>query len=99
MQDNSFALYSVSACLTGIFCNIVTNPFWVLRTRMQAEIFRNGKQEHYERMYKGIANSLLKVYKEEGGKALFSGLSASMFGIAHPLIYFPLYEKSKIYCK
>ena len=30
---------------------------------------------------------------------LYNGLSASMLGVAHPLIYFPLYEKSKIYFK
>lgn len=29
--------------------------------------------------------------------ALYQGLSASMIGVLHPLIYFPLYEKSKIY--
>ena len=31
--------------------------------------------------------------------ALYQGLSASMFGLIHPLIYFPLYEKAKIYLK
>lgn len=40
-HDNSFKLYSVSAGISGLFCNIVTNPFWVVRTRMQAEIFRS----------------------------------------------------------
>lgn len=30
---------------------------------------------------------------------LYRGLSASMIGVLHPLIYFPLYEKSKIYLK
>lgn len=30
---------------------------------------------------------------------LYNGLAASMMGLSHPLIYFPLYEKSKIYFK
>lgn len=30
-------------------------------------------------------------------RALFSGLSASILGISHALIYFPLYEKTKLY--
>lgn len=30
-------------------------------------------------------------------RALFSGLTASILGISHALIYFPLYEKSKIF--
>lgn len=33
-KENSFKLYSVSAGICGLFCNIVTNPFWVVRTRM-----------------------------------------------------------------
>lgn len=40
-KDNSFKLYSVSAGICGLLCNIATNPFWVVRTRMQAEIFRS----------------------------------------------------------
>ena len=31
--------------------------------------------------------------------ALYQGLTASMFGVIHPIIYFPIYEKSKIYFK
>lgn len=33
-NENSFRLYSLSAGSAGLFCNIVTNPFWVVRTRM-----------------------------------------------------------------
>ncbi len=62
--EESFRLYSVSAGLSGLFCNIVTNPFWVVRTRMQAEIFRCMNQDHYERMYKGIFHSLIKIGHE-----------------------------------
>jgi len=31
---------------------------------MQAEIFRCAHQEHYERMYKGIFRSILKIQRE-----------------------------------
>lgn len=31
--------------------------------------------------------------------ALYQGLVPSMIGIVHPIIYFPLYEKSKLYLK
>ena len=37
------------------------------------------------------------IKQREGFLTLYNGLGASMLGIAHPLIYFPLYEKSKIY--
>ena len=38
------------------------------------------------------------IVNKEGYSALYKGLSASYIGVIHPLIFFPLYEKSKIYC-
>jgi hypothetical protein len=63
-EDGSFKLYALSAGSAGLFCNVVTNPFWVVRTRMQAEIFRSHKEEHYVRTYVGILHSLNKIYTE-----------------------------------
>jgi len=42
---------------------------------------------------------MLRIQQNEGIRALYQGLSASLVGVLHPIIYFPLYEKSKIYCK
>ena len=61
-QEDTFKLYAVSAGLSGFFCNVVTNPFWVVRTRMQAEIFRSPTQLHYESTYLSIIHSLQKVF-------------------------------------
>lgn len=43
--------------------------------------------------------SLIKIWNQEGIKALFSGLTASAVGTTHAFIYFPMYEKMKIYYK
>ncbi len=50
-DENSFKLYSLSAGISGLFCNVITNPFWVVRTRMQAEIFRSMCEDHYNLKY------------------------------------------------
>jgi len=50
-------------------------------------------------MYKGIFHSLIKIGSEEGPRALMSGLTASILGISHALIYFPLYEHWKMFFK
>lgn len=63
-KHDSYSLYAASAGLSGLFCNVVTNPFWVVRTRMQAEIFRSACQDHYQRMYKGIFHSIYKIAHE-----------------------------------
>ena len=40
---------------------------------------------------------MYKIANQEGVKALFAGLTASIVGISHALIYFPLYEKMKLF--
>jgi solute carrier family 25 folate transporter 32 len=59
MESNSFKLYALSAGWSGLICNVLTNPMWVVRTRMQAEIFRSESDHHFKRKYKGIFRSLL----------------------------------------
>ena len=98
-QENEFKLYSVSASIAGICCNVITNPFWVVRTRMQAEVFRSLCDKNYTCKYPlNVFKALIRIRQTEGITALYRGLSASLVGVLHPLIYFPLYEKSKIYC-
>ena len=41
-EEGDFYLYSLSAATAGLSCNVITNPFWMVRTRMQAEIFRDA---------------------------------------------------------
>lgn len=100
LEEGSFSLYAVSATVSGILINCITNPFWMVRTRMQAEIFRSMCEDNYRSKYPlNIFKTMRIIYQREGFLTLYNGLSASMIGVMHPLIYFPLYEKSKIYFK
>ena len=54
---------------------------------------------HYETKYLKFDQAILQIVKEEGFGALFKGLSASMIGLTHVVIYFPLYEQTKEYLK
>ncbi len=51
LEEGSFILYSTSATLAGMTCNCISNPLWLVRTRMQAEIFRSMSQENYRSKY------------------------------------------------
>jgi solute carrier family 25 folate transporter 32 len=96
--DGSFKLYSLSAGVAGMSCNLLTNPFWMVRTRMQSEVFRGLCETTYRKKYpSNMFKSMYIIANEEGILTLYQGLAASCIGIAHPIIYFPLYEKSKIY--
>ena len=40
-----------------------------------------------------------EIVKREGFLSLYKGVPASCFGLLHPLVFFPIYEKQKIYYK
>ena len=81
----------LGAVFAGCAANTVTNPFWVVRTRLQA-------QRHFgvaAPKYSGTLDCLLKVIRGEGPKALLKGLAASYAGLSHVAIQFPVYEECK----
>ena len=102
-KSDDMRLHSISAGIAGALCNVLTNPLWLVRTRMQSEIFKNPSQEHYNKKYShgssSIMRNLLKIYNKEGFRALYRGLPASMLGVLHPLVFFPIYEKCKQHFK
>lgn len=57
-------------------------------------------EQNYRSKYPlNLFKTMRLIQQREGFFTLYNGLSASMLGVTHPLIYFPLYEKSKIYFK
>ena len=93
----------MGAGIAGTACNFITNPLWVMRTRMQTEIFRDSSVEHFNKKYShgpfSIFTNIYDITKTEGFRALYKGFSATMIGVIHPIVFFPLYEKLKIHCK
>jgi len=80
-----------AAVVTGFTCDTLTNPLWVIRTRIQSQYLHVGQQHKY----KGLVSGLKKIYKEEGIKALYKGLFTSYVGLSHAAILYPLYEHLK----
>lgn len=77
----------LSAISAGAVGDIITNPFWVTRTRLQT------LSMHGERALSANISSLEMVrtiYREEGWKAFYKGLGASFLGLTHVAIQFPL---------
>ena len=98
-HKTDFKIVSLASAMTGILCNVITNPLWLVRVRMQAEVFRETSNSTYEKKYKSIFGSLYRIYKREGFLSLYTGLAASMMGISHVAIYFPVYEQFKLFFK
>jgi len=86
-------VHLAAAGSAGLVTDVITNPLWVVRTRLttQALVDRPG-QLHYVSM----THAFRTIAREEGLLAFFSGLRASILGLSHIMIQFPLYERLKV---
>lgn len=89
------AVHMAAAACAGAATLIVTNPFWVVKTRMQTQNMHLKNRPEGLLPYTGTFNALKRITREEGINGLYSGIVPSMAGILHVAIQFPLYE----YCK
>ena len=78
-----------SAVCAGVLGDVITNPFWVVRTRIQTLALHT----HVSSI--SSVNMFKTIYQTEGMKAFYKGLSASFLGLSHVAIQFPLYEYLK----
>lgn len=79
----------LAAVAAGSVSNIFTNPLWLVRTRMMTQHL------HKTNKYTSLWQALARVSQEEGWTALFQGVSASLLGLVHVVVQFPVYEWMK----
>ena len=78
----------ISAAVTaGAMGDIVTNPFWVARTRIQTLYLH---PESTLTASTGTVAMMRTIYRTEGVRAFFKGLGASLLGLTHVGLQFPL---------
>ncbi|KAG2208178.1 hypothetical protein INT46_005853 [Mucor plumbeus] len=85
--EETAIVHLASAATAGIVTSTVTNPIWVVKTRLQLQ----GKQ----RIYTNSFNCTLNILKQEGMKGLYKGMSASYLGVAEGTIQWVIYENLK----
>lgn len=76
------------AIMAGSITNLITNPIWVLRTRLMSQHLSPLKPQ----LYKNSIDLLTRMIREEGFTSLYRGIGASMIGCSHVAIQFPLYD-------
>lgn len=81
----------ISGLLAGIAGNTLTNPIWMVRTRMQLHV--DAAAGHVA--YKGYGDVIRTILREEGVKGFYKGLQASYWGCTEGAVQFLLYEQFK----
>ncbi|XP_071898334.1 solute carrier family 25 member 36 isoform X3 [Anas platyrhynchos] len=85
-----FTLLFFSPRLCRSFTAITTtNPIWLVKTRLQLDARNRGEK----RM--SAFECVQKVYRSDGIKGFYRGMSASYAGISETVIHFVIYESIK----
>lgn len=78
--------YFVASGLAGVATSCLTNPLWLLRTRI------TSTDRHTAEAYPNMRVGALRVYRGEGLAGFYKGLGTSLIGTSHGAIQFALYE-------
>ena len=81
----------LSGLAAGISSNTLTNPIWVVKTRMQLLADSSAGQK----VYTGYRDAVRTIMKGEGVGGFYKGISASYWGCAEGAVQFMIYEQIK----
>lgn len=94
----------IAATCAAASTNVLTNPLWLVRTRLMAQSAQfnkfstnNSQSTHFRQYrYTGTLGAFRSIWREEGVRAFYRGSAASILGLFHVGVYFPLYERLKL---
>lgn len=92
-----------AACAAGAVMVIITNPVWLIKTRMQLQMKKIQSQgegggnsllagEKVKRPYSGMIDAARTIVREEGPLALYKGAIPAMMLVSHGGVQFVAYE-------
>ncbi|KAF7238106.1 Solute carrier family 25 member 36-A [Varanus komodoensis] len=89
LVPESKKVHMLSAACAGATSATLTNPIWLVKTRMQLEPRAKG-----ERSTSGL-RCAMRIYYTEGLRGFYRGITASYAGISETIIHFVIYEALK----
>uniref|UniRef100_A0A4W4E3J9 Solute carrier family 25 member 32 n=2 Tax=Electrophorus electricus TaxID=8005 RepID=A0A4W4E3J9_ELEEL len=81
----------VAAAEAGAMTLCLTNPIWVTKTRLVLQYSTDPSKKPY----KGMVDTLVKIYRQEGIPGLYRGFVPGLFGTSHGALQFMAYEELK----
>ena len=91
LQEGSPANSLLAGLLGGLASNSVSNPIWMVRTRMQLLADTSAGQ----RSYAGYRDAIRTIFQQEGVAGFYKGIQASYWGCTEGAIQFLIYEQCK----
>ena len=104
-QENSY-VHLVAAAIAGIVTGTATNPIWVVKTRLQLTASERRQPSSLastnpsataepSRVVGGSFKMIKQIFREDGFRGFYKGLSASYLGVTEGTIQWVLYERLK----
>ncbi|EDV23496.1 uncharacterized protein TRIADDRAFT_50511 [Trichoplax adhaerens] len=87
--------HMTAAAISGVCTLTMTNPIWVVKTRMILQTTKTGEMVVSAPSYNGLLDGLSKIYKYEGIRGFYKGYAPGLFGVSHGVIQFVAYEECK----
>jgi solute carrier family 25 folate transporter 32 len=81
--------YFLSPAVAGIITTVLTNPIWVIKTRMLSS------DKAAEGAYPSMSAGVRHIYRTEGLAGFYRGLGVSLIGVSHGSVQFAVYEPAK----
>jgi solute carrier family 25 folate transporter 32 len=93
--EQEIAVNFWSSIVAGASSTMVTNPIWVIKTRLMSQVSRKSIAAQEARPpwhYTSTLDAARKMYKSEGILSFYSGLTPALLGLTHVAVQFPAYE-------
>lgn len=90
-KENAY-VHLTSAAIAGVATSTVTNPIWLIKTRLQLD---RNPTDPSRPLYRNSFDCLKQVLRNEGIKGLYRGMSASYLGVSESTIQWTAYEYFK----
>ncbi|KAI6650455.1 Mitochondrial folate transporter/carrier-like isoform X2 [Oopsacas minuta] len=81
----------LSACLSGVTTLSITNPIWVVKTRMILQSTQYTDTYYYRNVFDGLN----KIWRNEGIFGLYRGYIAGVIGVSHGVVQIVSYDRLK----
>ncbi|KAK4168008.1 mitochondrial carrier domain-containing protein [Cladorrhinum sp. PSN259] len=81
--------FFVSSLAAGALTQLITNPIWVLKTRMLSS--DRGAKGAYPSMWHGAVH----LFETEGVKGFYRGVGVGMLAVSHGAVQFAVYDPAK----